>query len=173
MLTKVQKSIFEFLFFFDCALGISRFLDLYQTAKIRRLLKKSHRGLKIQRPITISHPECVEIGQGVSMAAFLHIWGGGGVKIGDRVLIASHVAIVSETHDPDAHPMNESFVRAPVRIEDDVWIGAHSVIFPGVVLGRGSVVGAGSIVTRDVEPFSIVAGVPAKVLRKRKNNLSK
>jgi galactoside O-acetyltransferase len=69
--------------------------------------------------------------------------------------------------------MNESFVRAPVRIEDDVWIGAHSVIFPGVVLGRGSVVGAGSIVTRDVEPFSIVAGVPAKVLRKRKNNLSK
>jgi acetyltransferase-like isoleucine patch superfamily enzyme len=173
MLTKVQKSIFEFLFFFDCALGISRFLDLYQTAKIRRLLKKSHRGLKIQRPITIQHPECVEIGQGVSMAAFLHIWGGGGVKIGDRVLIASHVAIVSETHDPDAHPMNESFVRAPVRIEDDVWIGAHSVIFPGVVLGRGSVVGAGSIVTRDVEPFSIVAGVPAKVLRKRKNNLSK
>ena len=82
-------------------------------------------------------------------------------------MIGSHVAIASETHDPEAHPMNQTFVRAPIRIEDDVWIGTHSVILPGVVIGKGAVIGAGAIVTREVLPFTVVAGVPAKELRKR------
>ena len=55
-----------------------------------------------------------------------------------------------------------------VIIEDDVWIGARSVILPGVKIGTGSIIAVGSVVTKDVEPFSIVAGVPAKLVNKRK-----
>ncbi len=56
----------------------------------------------------------------------------------------------------------------PVEIGDDVWIGARSVILPGVKIGTGSIIAVGSVVTKDVEPFSIVAGVPAKLVNKRK-----
>lgn len=56
----------------------------------------------------------------------------------------------------------------PIVIEDDVWIGARVIILPGVRVGRGSVIGAGSVVTRDVEPYSIVAGNPARLIRSRK-----
>jgi maltose O-acetyltransferase len=58
--------------------------------------------------------------------------------------------------------------KEPVIIEDDVWIGARVIILPGVKIGKGSIVGAGAVVTKDVEPYSIVAGVPAKLIRKRK-----
>lgn len=167
MIHLIKKALFSILFCLDEWLRISQTCDLYRTAKLRRKLKQSHTGLKIQHPVVIEHPEKVEIGSGVTIAAFLHIWGGGGVQIGDRVMIGSHVAIASEGHDPDAHPMNETFVRMPIRIEDDVWIGTHSVILPGVVVGRGAVIGAGAIVTRDVPPLTVVAGVPAKELRKR------
>ena len=55
-----------------------------------------------------------------------------------------------------------------VVIEDDVWIGARSVILPGVKIGTGSIIAVGSVVKKDVEPFSIVAGAPAKLVKKRK-----
>lgn len=167
MTHSIKKALFTLLFCLDEWFQISLTCDLYRTAKLRRKLKQSHTGLKVQHPLVIEHPENVEIGRGVTIAAFLHIWGGGGVKIGDRVMIGSHVAIASETHDPEVHPMNETFVRAPIRIEDDVWIGTHSVILPGVIVGKGAVIGAGAIVTRDVPPLTVVAGVPAKELRKR------
>jgi acetyltransferase-like isoleucine patch superfamily enzyme len=167
MTRSIKKALFRILLCFDECFQISQLGSLYQTAKLRRVLKRSYPGLNIQHPVVIKHPENVEIGGGGTIAAFLHIWGGGGVKIGDRVMIGSHVAIASETHDPEAHPMNETFVRAPIRIEDDVWIGTHSVILPGVVIGNGAVIGAGAIVTRDVPPLTVVAGVPAKILRKR------
>lgn len=55
-----------------------------------------------------------------------------------------------------------------VILEDNVWIGARSVILPGGKIGKGSIIGVGSVATKDVEPFSIVAGVPAKLVKKRK-----
>jgi len=62
---------------------------------------------------------------------------------------------------------NEKISKGPIIIEDDVWIGSNSVILSGVKIGRGSIIGAGSIVTKDVESYSIVGGNPAKFLRKR------
>jgi acetyltransferase-like isoleucine patch superfamily enzyme len=60
----------------------------------------------------------------------------------------------------------EHLIRAePVVIQNDSWIGAGAIILPGVLIGTGSIVGAGSVVTKDVEPFSIVAGVPAQIIR--------
>jgi acetyltransferase-like isoleucine patch superfamily enzyme len=57
--------------------------------------------------------------------------------------------------------------KASIAIEDDVWIGANAVILPGVTIGRGAVIGAGSVVTKDVAPYTICAGNPARVMRAR------
>lgn len=90
------------------------------------------------------------------------------ITIGDNVLIGSGVLI----SDNDAHPLLASerndFSRrqsAPVIIEDDVFVGARAIILKGVSLGRGAVVGAGSVVSRDVPPNTVVAGNPAKVVK--------
>jgi maltose O-acetyltransferase len=83
-------------------------------------------------------------------------------------MIASHTAIVSLTHDYTRPDMRFApAIGASVVIEDDVWIGAHAVIMPGVTIGRGAVVGAGAVVRDDVPPFAIVAGIPARLIRYR------
>jgi acetyltransferase-like isoleucine patch superfamily enzyme len=82
-------------------------------------------------------------------------------------MIASHVAITSSTHDPRAEVMHNSSINKMVIIEDDVWIGTHSVILPGIHIGHGSVIAAGAVVTKDVPPLSVVGGVQARILRMR------
>lgn len=92
--------------------------------------------------------------------------GNGGLRVGDNVMIASHCAIstVAHQHDRLDIPMSEQGVHCePVIIEDDVWIGTGAVILKGVRIGRGSIVGAGAVVTRDLPPHSIAMGVPARV----------
>lgn len=89
------------------------------------------------------------------------------IEIGDRVMVGSNATIV----DTDFHPLSPLARRTharpvarPVRIEDDVFIGTQAMILKGVTVGRGAVVGAGAVVTRDVPPFTIVAGNPARVV---------
>ena len=91
------------------------------------------------------------------------------VSIGDHVLIAPGVFITDHTHNIKSGILIDAqgCASAPVCIADDVWIGARAVILPGVNIGRGAVIGAGAVVTRDVAENSVVAGVPARVLRKR------
>ena len=118
-------------------------------------------------PVVIEGGQRVVVGDDVAIGAFVHIWGGGGVTIGDRVLIASHTAITSLSHDYAGERIHGTQQKAPIVIEDDVWIGTHSVILPGVQIGKGAVVGAGSVVTKNVPSRSIVCGIPARVLKYR------
>jgi maltose O-acetyltransferase len=120
-----------------------------------------------QFPNCVVEPERIHVGHHVNFSAFLHVWANGGVRIGSRVMIASHVAITTVTHDYQAPVMWGSLVSKAISIEDDVWIGAHAVILPGITIGQGAVVGAGSVVTRDVPPYAIVTGSPARALRFR------
>src|SRR5438552_14452929 len=122
------------------------------------------RDVSIQWPVVVAEPEMVHLGQKVSLAAFVHVWGGGGVYIGNRVMIGAHTAIASRTHDYRQDIMYYTVVRKPVTIEDDVWIGSHCVILPGIRVGRGAVVGAGSVVTRDIDVMTVVSGVSARVV---------
>ncbi len=86
------------------------------------------------------------------------------------MLIGPNVVISSATHNVDWRIRNKDdgmdIMGAPVVIEDNVWIGANVTIMPGVTIGRHSVVGAGSMVNKDVPPDTVVAGVPAKIIRK-------
>ncbi len=85
------------------------------------------------------------------------------VTIGKECMIAWNVSIM----DSDMHSVvSEELVNKPVEIEDNVWIGCHVVILKGVTIGKGSLIAAGSVVTKDIPPYSIAAGVPAKVIGK-------
>jgi len=97
----------------------------------------------------------IHLNSGDTFAAFSR------VELGDRVEVAPHVTI----YDTTFHELYERHVLPeprPVVIEDDVWLGTKSTILPGVHIGRGAVVVAHALVTRDVEPFTIVSGVPAE-----------
>ncbi|MEW6417030.1 MAG: DapH/DapD/GlmU-related protein [Nitrospirota bacterium] len=113
---------------------------------------------------------CCIIGEYSSINHNSSILFSGGVFIGKYVMIGPNVVITSGGHrfDDISIPMRfQECYFERIVIEDDVWIGALSVILPGIQIGKGAVVGAGSVVTRDVEPFSIVAGNPARVLNDR------
>ena len=93
----------------------------------------------------------------------------GGICIGDNVSISAEVCILTADHDLNS----PDFVGRPrpVTIEDYVFIGTRAMILPGVILAKGSAVAAGSVVTRNVEPYTIVAGVPARPIGTRVQNL--
>lgn len=101
------------------------------------------------------------------------IYGNGHVKIGSNVMIAAKTTIntISHNHSLLDVPMSQQGINtAPVVIEDDVWIGLNTTILQGVTIGKGAIVGAGAVVTKDVPPYSIAVGVPAKVSSQRGNN---
>jgi acetyltransferase-like isoleucine patch superfamily enzyme len=91
-----------------------------------------------------------------------------GLRIGDDVSVSPEVAILTTQHDPNDPDF--ALQGRAVVIEDNVWIGMRAMILPGVRVGRGAVVAAGAVVTGDVEPLDIVAGVPAKVVGRRSLN---
>jgi len=92
--------------------------------------------------------------------------GRGKITIGENVNIAPEVIILTAYHDPDSDDF--SGIHKPVVIEDYAWVATRAMILPGVTIGQGAVVAAGSVVTKDVEPKSIVAGNPARCIRERK-----
>lgn len=96
----------------------------------------------------------------------------GPIEIGNDVMIAPEVWIMTISHITERVdiPMKKQGSTSPkrVKIGNDVWIGARTIILPGVEIGEGSIIGAGSIVTKDVKPYSVVAGAPAKFIKSRK-----
>jgi len=92
------------------------------------------------------------------------------INIGNNVLIASNVVIRNTNHGIESIDTPIRYQAKPganIIIEDDVWIASNAVILPGITIGRGSVVAAGAVVNKNVEPFSFVGGVPAKLIKKR------
>lgn len=93
----------------------------------------------------------------------------GGITIGDNVSISQDVIILTADHDMDSPDFEGR--NKPVKIDDYAWIGTRATILPGCTIGKGAIIAAGSIVTKDVLPFTVVAGIPAKVIKTRNNNL--
>lgn len=113
----------------------------------------------------------ISVGSNTSIGVHNFIHGGGGVFIGNDCLLGPYVSIFSENHitqDNNVPIRAQGERRAPVTIGHDVWIGAGSTIVSGVSIGDGAVVAAGSVVTKNVEAFAIVAGAPARLLSWRR-----
>jgi putative colanic acid biosynthesis acetyltransferase WcaF len=132
-------------------------------------------GVKLARSSAIHwrarffHPEGLSIGQHTTIGNDAFFDGREGITIGDCVNIAAEVRIYTREHDIDSPDFAE--VGGPVVIEDYVYIGTRVTILPGVRIGHGAVVASGAVVTKDVPPFALVGGVPAKFIRERSRDL--
>lgn len=120
-----------------------------------------HTGARFYDPKNISIGEDSIIGEGVVLD------GRDKLMIGNHVDIATEVMIYNSEHDVN----DENFIakNSPVKIEDYVFIGPRVIILAGVTVGRGAVIGAGAVVTKDVPPYAIVGGIPAKIIGERRN----
>lgn len=124
----------------------------------------------VQPRVTIVESRKFQVGKNCGINTGTYINAKGGIIFGDNVLVGSNVTISSGKHPIEGiePPIFERPTEpVPITIEDDVWIGANAVIVPGITLRKGTVVGAGAIVTKDTEEYSVVAGVPAKIIRYR------
>lgn len=169
----------------------------HDTGKFKRKdFAKIGKNVVIEPGVLVFHPENIEIGSNVyighnaiikgyyknQMVIGTNVWigqqcffhSGGGIKIGDDIGIGPGVKILTSAHDlskDNLGPIIELELKnGPVEIEDGCDIGVGSIILPGVKIGKGTQVGAGSVVTKETKPYSIVAGVPAKLIRYRKKD---
>lgn len=173
------------------------FMDAFMRRTIwQAIARRCGAGLQVGAGAGFKHPETFEIGDGVFIGAQAYIQGrfDGTCQIGDHVwigpqayldardlVIEDHVGwgpgakILGSTHT--GRPLNVPIIRSdleirPVRICEWADIGTNATVLPGVTIGKGAIVGAGAVVVSDVEPFSVVAGVPAKFLHWREERSS-
>ena len=116
--------------------------------------------------------EGLRVGNNSNIGAYSYIGCSGMIEIGDNVMMGPRVNLMAENHNferTDVSMKEQGVTRSFIKIEDDVWLGVGSTVVAGVTVGRGSIVAAGAVVTKDVPPYSMVGGVPSRVLKSRKS----
>lgn len=126
--------------------------------------------IAVYRHVRVKKYSCIRVGNNVVINRNVLLDGRSGLEIGDNVDIGEYVKIWTLEHDPS--DSNHATRGRTTIIEDHVWIAPWSIIMPGVHIGRGAIIGGGSVVTHDVPKNAIVAGNPAKIISERKNELT-
>ena len=121
------------------------------------------------RRVEILFPKGLIVEDRVSIGWFAELDARGGIKIGHDSNISSHVKVITGSHDIDSPNFTADFL--PVHIGHHCWIGTGAIILQGVKIGDGAIVAAGAVVTKDVLPYTVVGGVPAKYIRNRNSVL--
>ena len=115
------------------------------------------------------NPQPMSVGEHTIINRRCALDGRGGLRIGSNVSLSPEVMLITSNHrkdDPDFAVEDQ-----PIVIEDYVWVGSRATVLPGVTIGKGAVVAAGAVVTKDVPPYAVVGGVPAKVIGERAKDL--
>jgi len=138
-------------------------------ACVRAMLGRAGRHIHIDHRVYLKFPWLVEIGDDASINRGVEFYpdffGGHRIVLGNNVRVAPNVRFHAAAHE--IGDLGYRHTGAPIRVGDNVWIGAGALLLPGVTVGDRSVIGAGSVVTRDVPPDVVAAGVPARVVRAR------
>lgn len=132
--------------------------------------RRCGKGVYIGDHVWFRAPGKISLGDDCRIHPMCFLDSPGGIEIGSHVGIASGTQIYTQEHkykDKNVLYYRQEVELAKVVIEDDVWVGANSLILAGVTLKRGTVVAAGSVVTKDSEPYSVIAGVPARKIAQR------
>ena len=138
---------------------------------LKKIAKNTGKNVNIEQYVVFG--EEFEIGDNSTVGFRSDLYGP--VKIGRDVMLGPEVAIYTHNHrhdETDIPMIQQGYTEMkPVYIDDDVWIGRRVLIMPGVHIGTGAIIAAGSVVTKNVEPYSIVRGNPAKHIKYRRENL--
>lgn len=161
-------------FMFLCLFWLSTFPSHHIRYFFYRYIYQITIGKKavIYKGTEIRNPVCLKIGKGSVIGDNAILDARANLEIGNNVVLASNVSIWTLQHDyrdPEFRCTPEHY--GPVKIEDRAWIGPNSIILHNVTIGEGAVVAAGAVVTKDVAPYTLVGGVPAKVIGERPRNL--
>lgn len=132
-------------------------------AKEHKLIADMQEGAFLTPPIQIDCANCVHLGKNVFANHGLTVMSVGTVTIEEGVMMGPEVGLFTVNHEPQNI---RSIYTGEITIKKNAWIGARANIMPGVTIGEGAIVASGAVVTHDVEPHTLVAGVPAKVIKK-------
>ena len=117
-------------------------------------------------PVHVQHGRNTRVGRNVFINQGCTLMDIGGIDIGDDVLVGPNVSLITAGHPLTPSLRRTGITAAPICVGRNVWIGAGAVVLQGVTIGEDAVVGAGAVVTRDVPPATLVAGAPARVVRR-------
>lgn len=138
----------------------------------RKMLKRCGKNIRVSNNVWIVGADGIELDDNVSIARDSTLDGRGGLKIGSNSMIGFESIILSTSHRHDLLeiPMREQgLIKKSTAIGEDVWMGCRVIILAGVSIGKKSIIGAGSIVSKNIPPYSIAAGNPIKILKSRKD----
>lgn len=137
----------------------------------RKRFKGCGEQLIVSFQVTIYNPQNILAGDKVHIAKFAHLSAGGGISIGNNTGIGHNVKMFSVHHDVDSKEIfwHHAYKKSERRIEigNDVFIGAAAIILPEVTIGDGCIIGAGSLVTKNIPPYCVAVGNPAKIIKER------
>lgn len=136
---------------------------------LKLLRAKIGTGTYINRHCYIMDPNRMAIGQNSHINRLCTLDARGGLYIGNSVSVSHGVMLMTGSHDINSHDFSVNYL--PIRIEDYAWIGCGAIVLQNVKIGRGAVVAAGAVVTKDVPPYTVVGGIPAKAINKRSSHL--
>ena len=170
----------------------SRLAAASRARSTRRRVGSAGPGIQVAKGVTLVGADHIHLADGVRLMEEAYLWATrtGTIEIGRETYVGSHSWVVANDRisiganvliapfcyiqdtdhgfrDPGRPMAQQPSESTPIVIEDDVWLGAHVVVTRGVTIGHGSVIGAGSVVTRDIPPLTIAGGVPARPIRSR------
>tara|TARA_Y100000996_G_scaffold291876_1_gene230742 strand:+ start:7170 stop:7655 length:486 start_codon:yes stop_codon:yes gene_type:complete len=148
-----------------------KFLNYVNTTSLISSIQNKGKGNYFDDNITINRPNNLKIGDNNYLGKNLYLIAHGKIEIGNNCSIAADCKFITRNHvfENKNVPINEqTYDYKSIKIGDDCWFGYNVIVLPGVILGKGCVVAAGSVVTKSFEDYSIIAGVPARLIKERK-----